>query len=175
MKYRTHVLCTSVQGFVQRRDHQILRRDLVPKYEHILFVRLTPWQEQLYMAVSWCAGQTILVFTDSFYWQLLDNILEKRTGSGLFELFSMATRIWNHPDLLFNAWQRSLAALSKTKAVKLDADPWAWLFGEKPKEETKEPLVAEPQSPFAWVAPFFENYKPGTYEAQGGFFVHMVY
>jgi hypothetical protein len=165
MKFRTHVLSTSVQGFVQRRGHQILRRDLVPKFEHILYVRLTPRQEQLYIKVCWLVQKGSFFFGGFFIFalQLLDIILERRTDSGLFELFSMATRIWNHPDLLYNAWQRSLTELSKIKAPKPDTDPWAWLFGNKvTQEETKESLAAEMLSPLAWVAPFFDNYKPGN-------------
>lgn len=52
MKYRSHVLHRLIQGFVQRRGHDILRRSLGRKNEHVLYIRLTAVQENLYKGVG---------------------------------------------------------------------------------------------------------------------------
>lgn len=88
MKFRTHVLHQRIQGFVQRRGHEILRRDLGAKHEHTLFVRLAPLQERLYTGLLAAVGA-------------------RHPGcAGLFELYTQATRVWNHPDLLHRALAR---------------------------------------------------------------------
>ena len=36
MMHRAHVLHNQLKGFVQRRSHRVLRKNLPPKYEHVL-------------------------------------------------------------------------------------------------------------------------------------------
>lgn len=62
MKYRAHALHCLIQGFVQRRGHDILRTALLPKNEHVLYVRLTPLQEMLYTQVLFPFNASLLLF-----------------------------------------------------------------------------------------------------------------
>ena len=48
MRYRSHVLHTLLEGFVLRRGHEVLQASLPAKFEHVLFLRLSPAQETLY-------------------------------------------------------------------------------------------------------------------------------
>ncbi|KAB0803202.1 hypothetical protein PPYR_00172 [Photinus pyralis] len=48
MKKRSHVLHTMLDGIVQRRDYSVLAPYLPPKYEYVLFLRLSPIQIKLY-------------------------------------------------------------------------------------------------------------------------------
>lgn len=48
MRHRSHVLHTLLEGFVLRRGQKILRDSLLPKFEHVLFLRPSPVQEVLY-------------------------------------------------------------------------------------------------------------------------------
>lgn len=52
MRDRTIVLTRLLASFVQRRDDSILRQTLPPRHEYVIPVRLTPWQERLYVGVS---------------------------------------------------------------------------------------------------------------------------
>ena len=44
MKKRSHVLHELLAGCVQRKDVECLRAHLTPKFEYVLFVRLSPLQ-----------------------------------------------------------------------------------------------------------------------------------
>ncbi|PRD31150.1 UNVERIFIED_CONTAM: rad54l2 [Trichonephila clavipes] len=48
MRFRSHVLHSLLVGFVQRRGHSVLRAVLPKKEEHVLLIRMTPIQRQLY-------------------------------------------------------------------------------------------------------------------------------
>ncbi|XP_071960483.1 helicase ARIP4-like [Antedon mediterranea] len=85
MRYRAHVLHSLLEGFVQRRGFQVLTSTLPSKEEHVIFVRLTPFQQGLYHkfmqyftemgAGGWCTSNPI-------------------------KAFSVLCKIWNHPDIL---------------------------------------------------------------------------
>ena len=51
MKRRAHVLQQLLRGFVKRRSHEVLVDVLPLKTEHVIFVRLSQVQEQLYEEV----------------------------------------------------------------------------------------------------------------------------
>ncbi|XP_033102737.1 helicase ARIP4-like [Anneissia japonica] len=102
MRYRAHVLHSLLEGFVQRRGFQVLTSSLPHKEEHVVFVRLTPFQQGLYNkfmqyftemgAGGWCSSNPI-------------------------KAFSVLCKIWNHPDILHDV------LLQKTDAMAdLDLD-----------------------------------------------------
>jgi RAD54-like protein 2 len=50
MRHRAHVLHTLLEGFVQRRSHDVLYDSLPPKEEFIILVKLSSIQKELYLA-----------------------------------------------------------------------------------------------------------------------------
>ncbi|CAB3380045.1 Hypothetical predicted protein [Cloeon dipterum] len=81
MRYRAHVLHSLLNGFVQRRSHEVLQTALPPKTETVLLCRLSSYQGKLYSA-----------FTGAYF-------KTKAMGNPL-KAFSVCTKIWNHPDIL---------------------------------------------------------------------------
>jgi RAD54-like protein 2 len=49
MRARAHVLHSLLEGFIQRRGHDVLRCDLPPKTEYVMLLKLSSIQRQLYM------------------------------------------------------------------------------------------------------------------------------
>ena len=49
MRARAHVLHSLLEGFIQRRGHDVLRFDLPPKTEYVILLKLSNIQRQLYM------------------------------------------------------------------------------------------------------------------------------
>lgn len=91
MRYRSHVLYSLLEGFVQRRGHDVLRYQLPHKEEHVLLVRLTPIQRALYTEFM--------------------NRFREAGNSGWLGLnplkaFCVCCKIWNHPDVLYEALQK---------------------------------------------------------------------
>jgi RAD54-like protein 2 len=83
MKHRAHVLHEQLKGFVQRRGHKVLQESLPKKSEHVLFIRMTPIQRQLYS-------------------RFMDELISNRCVSNPLKAFAVCCKIWNHPDMLFN-------------------------------------------------------------------------
>ncbi|KAI4823851.1 hypothetical protein KUCAC02_012406 [Chaenocephalus aceratus] len=91
MRYRTHVLHSLLEGFVQRRGHDILKDQLPSKEEHVILVRLSPLQRALYTEFM--------------------NRFREAGNSGWLSLnplkaFAVCCKIWNHPDVLYEALQK---------------------------------------------------------------------
>ncbi|KAK3540509.1 hypothetical protein QTP70_032473 [Hemibagrus guttatus] len=91
MRYRSHVLHSLLEGFVQRRGHDVLYSQLPQKQEHVILVRLTALQHALYVEFM--------------------NRYREAGNTGWFSLnplkaFCVCCKIWNHPDILFEALQR---------------------------------------------------------------------
>lgn len=51
MKQRSFILHRQLEGFVQRRDHSILRAALPPKSEYVIPLKMTELQIKLYQEV----------------------------------------------------------------------------------------------------------------------------
>lgn len=72
MRYRAHVLHNKLEGFVQRRGFHVLKMSLPEKHEHVILVRLTPFQKGLYCkfmqcfkdagAGGWCSTNPLKAF-----------------------------------------------------------------------------------------------------------------
>lgn len=91
MRYRSHVLHSLLEGFVQRRGHDVLRHQLPPKEEHVILVRLSRLQRALYTEFM--------------------NRFREAGNSGWLGLnplkaFCVCCKIWNHPDVLYEALQK---------------------------------------------------------------------
>ncbi|XP_029011626.1 helicase ARIP4-like isoform X2 [Betta splendens] len=91
MRYRSHVLHSLLEGFVQRRGHDVLRDQLPSKEEHVMLVRLSPLQRALYTEFM--------------------NRFREAGNTGWLSLnplkaFCVCCKIWNHPDVLYEALQK---------------------------------------------------------------------
>ncbi|XP_034733697.1 helicase ARIP4-like isoform X1 [Etheostoma cragini] len=91
MRYRSHVLHSLLEGFVQRRGHDVLKDQLPSKEEHVILVRLSPLQRALYTEFM--------------------NRFKEAGNSGWLSLnplkaFCVCCKIWNHPDVLYEALQK---------------------------------------------------------------------
>ena len=88
MRYRAHVLCTLLRGFVQRRSHSILTRCLPKKHEHVILARMTSIQKEL-----------MLGLLNNLKKDVTMSVQENKLNPIL--LFSFCCKIWNHPDILY--------------------------------------------------------------------------
>ncbi|XP_067934570.1 helicase ARIP4-like isoform X2 [Watersipora subatra] len=173
MRYRAHVLHNLLEGFVQRRNHNVLMANLPPKAEWVIMVRMSQAQRTLYN-------------------MFMENLsLEGEScigGTNPLKAFAVACKIWNHPDVMSNYVDKhtdqdldfevgltngSLALTNNkgTKRMKKSSSesalslkvgtadsPLSTLFAEKTAEIT-----------YDWVKPAFESYLPGVIENSGKF------
>ncbi|XP_028307929.1 helicase ARIP4-like isoform X2 [Gouania willdenowi] len=91
MRYRSHVLHSLLEGFVQRRGHDVLKHQLPSKEEHVILVRQSPLQRALYTEFM--------------------NRFREAGNTGWLSLnplkaFCVCCKIWNHPDVLYEALQK---------------------------------------------------------------------
>lgn len=91
MRYRSHVLHSLLEGFVQRRGHDVLRDQLPSKEEHVILVRLTPIQRALYT---------------EFMKRFREAGNSGWLGLNPLKAFCVCCKIWNHPDVLYEALQK---------------------------------------------------------------------
>nr|XP_057921440.1 helicase ARIP4 [Doryrhamphus excisus] len=91
MRYRSHVLHSLLEGFVQRRGHDVLQDQLPIKTEHVILVRLSPIQKALYT-------------------EFMNRFREAGNNGWLglnpLKAFCVCCKIWNHPDVLYEALQK---------------------------------------------------------------------
>ncbi|XP_041080298.1 helicase ARIP4-like isoform X1 [Polyodon spathula] len=91
MRYRSHVLHSLLEGFVQRRGHDVLQNHLPSKEEHVIMVRLSPIQRALYT-------------------EFMDRFREAGNSGWLglnpLKAFCVCCKIWNHPDILYEVLQK---------------------------------------------------------------------
>jgi RAD54-like protein 2 len=83
MRYRAHVLHSLLKGFVQRRSHDVLQKCLPNKTEHVLLVRMTPFQRKLYTT-------------------FMNEVVRSKKVPNPLKAFAVCCKIWNHPDVLHN-------------------------------------------------------------------------
>ncbi|KAM4587679.1 helicase ARIP4 [Odontesthes bonariensis] len=91
MRYRSHVLHSLLEGFVQRRGHDVLRDQLPTKEEHVIMVRLSPVQRALYT---------------EFMKRFREAGNSGWLGLNPLKAFCVCCKIWNHPDVLYEALQK---------------------------------------------------------------------
>ncbi|XP_078595278.1 helicase ARIP4-like isoform X2 [Branchiostoma floridae x Branchiostoma japonicum] len=93
MRYRAHVLHSLLEGFVQRRGHAVLKSVLPPKYEHVLLVRMSAIQRELYAKFM-----TAFREAGAAGW----------SNNNPLRAFSVCCKIWNHPDILYEILQKKM-------------------------------------------------------------------
>nr|XP_019957050.1 PREDICTED: helicase ARIP4 isoform X1 [Paralichthys olivaceus]XP_019957051.1 PREDICTED: helicase ARIP4 isoform X1 [Paralichthys olivaceus] len=91
MRYRSHVLHSLLEGFVQRRGHDVLQDQLPSKQEHVILVRLSPIQRALYT---------------EFMKRFREAGNNGWLGLNPLKAFCVCCKIWNHPDVLYEALQK---------------------------------------------------------------------
>ncbi|XP_058022907.1 helicase ARIP4 isoform X4 [Ahaetulla prasina] len=91
MRYRSHVLHSLLEGFVQRRGHNVLKVQLPYKEEHVILVRLSKIQRALYT---------------EFMNRFRDAGNSGWLGLNPLKAFCVCCKIWNHPDVLYEALQK---------------------------------------------------------------------
>ncbi|XP_056895902.1 helicase ARIP4-like isoform X1 [Takifugu flavidus] len=164
MRYRSHVLHSLLEGFVQRRGHDVLRDQLPSKQEHVILVRLSPLQRALYTEFM--------------------NRFKEAGNTGWLSLnplkaFSVCCKIWNHPDVLFEALQKENLAgdqdldlddITTTAPTRCLSTP-----NQKPKPpENPHPIgglslnqlqeKANQVITYEWAKEIMSDYKPGVLE-----------
>lgn len=92
MRYRAHVLHSLLVGFVQRRSHTVLQQSLPEKQEFVILTRMTELQKQLY---------------DTF----MNDIVRTKNVPNPLKAFAVCCKIWNHPDVLYDAMKMADSGL----------------------------------------------------------------
>ncbi|KAK5622419.1 hypothetical protein CRENBAI_003931, partial [Crenichthys baileyi] len=165
MRYRSHVLHSLLEGFVQRRGHDVLRDQLPSKDEHVILVRLSPLQRALYTEFM--------------------NRFREAGNTGWLSLnplkaFCVCCKIWNHPDVLYEALQKENLASEQDldvdditstsqgrcptaapgpKSKNLDnPDPIGGLSLNQLQEKANQVITYE------WAKELMYDYKPGILE-----------
>ncbi|XP_041701897.2 helicase ARIP4-like isoform X2 [Coregonus clupeaformis] len=162
MRYRSHVLHSLLEGFVQRRGHDVLRDQLPSKDEHVILVRLSPLQRALYTEFM--------------------NRFREAGNSGWLSLnplkaFCVCCKIWNHTDVLYEALQKE--NLANEQDLELDDITNSHARCPAPNQKGKTP--EDPNSigglslnalqeranqviTYEWAKEIMSDYKPGVLE-----------
>ncbi|XP_026010140.1 helicase ARIP4-like isoform X2 [Astatotilapia calliptera] len=162
MRYRSHVLHSLLEGFVQRRGHDVLKDQLPSKEEHVILVRLSPLQRALYTEFM--------------------NRFREAGNTGWLSLnplkaFCVCCKIWNHPDVLYEALQKENLASDQD----LDLDDIT-STGRCPAPTNQKPKNLDNSNPvgglslnqlqekanqvitYEWAKDIMTDYKPGILE-----------
>ena len=124
MRDRVHVLRTLLKGLVQRRSHAVLRDTLPHKEEHVLFLRMTPLQKDLYR-------------------QQMSQFLENKSISDPINAFAVGIKIWNHPDIFYNSFKNGRDGLD----LELDEETSEETEIVKKKKDASANVPEGPQLP----------------------------
>lgn len=145
MKYRSHVLHSLLEGFVQRRSHVVLKNALPQKEEWVFLVKLTQVQLKIYK---------------EFIRYLRDDLESDNASANPIKAFAVCCKIWNHPDVLWNVVKKNLDL-----EMDLDLDevrPAA--RPNKPRRGTGRPRGRPPLNgislPTAYTDPFDDGDHP---------------
>ncbi|CAL9702833.1 unnamed protein product [Knipowitschia caucasica] len=161
MRYRSHVLHSLLEGFVQRRGHDVLREQLPMKEEHVILVRLSPLQRALYTEFM--------------------NRFQEAGNTGWLSLnplkaFCVCCKIWNHPDVLYEALQKeNLASEQDLDLDDITSSRCHTTANQKPKPlETPNPIggmsltqmqeKANQVITYEWAKEIMKDYIPGVLE-----------
>ncbi|XP_043978838.1 helicase ARIP4 isoform X1 [Gambusia affinis] len=166
MRYRSHVLHSLLEGFVQRRGHDVLRHHLPNKEEFVILVRLSPIQKALYT---------------EFMKRFREAGNSGWLGLNPLKAFCVCCKIWNHPDVLYEALEKE----NQANEQDLDLDditsasnprcpaPSAGLKA-KVADSSKGNNSLPPLNPsqdranqvitYEWAKDIMSNYRPGVLE-----------
>uniref|UniRef100_A0A8C7V7C1 Helicase ARIP4-like n=1 Tax=Oncorhynchus mykiss TaxID=8022 RepID=A0A8C7V7C1_ONCMY len=169
MRYRSHVLHSLLEGFVQRRGHDVLRDQLPSKDEHVILVRLSPLQRALYTE-----------FMNRFReagnsgWLSLNPL---KAFCVCCKVTCILYSIWNHTDVLYEALQKENLANEQD----LDLDDITNSHDRCPAPNQKGKTPEDPNSigglslnalqekanqviTYEWAKEIMSDYKPGILE-----------
>ncbi|XP_040214684.1 helicase ARIP4 isoform X2 [Rana temporaria] len=166
MRYRSHVLHSLLEGFVQRRGHTVLRTQLPSKEEHVILVRLSPIQRDLYT---------------EFMNRFRDAGNSGWLGLNPLKAFCVCCKIWNHPDVLYEALQKEnlaneqdldvddLATNTRCQSkVKTEPGTLAAVMGEAANSRLMQGLPLNPTQEranqvvtYEWAKEIMFDYLPG--------------
>ncbi|KAJ8360975.1 hypothetical protein SKAU_G00175000 [Synaphobranchus kaupii] len=157
MRYRSHVLHSLLEGFVQRRGHDVLKTHLPLKEESVILVHLSPLQRALYT-------------------QFMRRFREAGSSGWLglnpLKAFCVCCKIWNHPDVLFEALQKENLANEQD----LDLDDPTPSLKTKPPDSSHSKLGVAGLSlgllqdrsnqviTYEWAKDIMANYQTGVLE-----------
>uniref|UniRef100_A0A7E4VNB7 Helicase ARIP4 n=1 Tax=Panagrellus redivivus TaxID=6233 RepID=A0A7E4VNB7_PANRE len=100
---KVHLLSKLVKGFVQRRTPNLLKTMLPENREFVLVMRKTPVQHALYRAFVLYTRVEMYSRAVKFYNPL--------------KAHSIGTKIWNHPDLLYDAIRKKQKEKAQANAI----------------------------------------------------------
>ena len=100
MKQRSLILNKNLSKFVQRKEATVLREFLPDKHEYCIFVPLTKVQEKLYR-----------FFLDR------NTIFTENRGKSMLNDYTAMRKIWTHPQVLQNAYDRAMKGELKFDAL----------------------------------------------------------
>ena len=106
MKQRSFILNRKLSKFVQRKEASVLKEFLPDKYEYCIFVPLTNVQEQLYERFL------SKLFNVSYFSILILMFIAEQNpldgGHKLLHDYTALRKIWTHPKVLQNAYERAM-------------------------------------------------------------------
>ncbi|KAM4652700.1 helicase ARIP4 [Discoglossus pictus] len=169
MRYRSHVLHSLLEGFVQRRGHTVLKCQLPYKEEHVILVRLSRIQRSLYT---------------EFMNRFRDAGNSGWLGLNPLKAFCVCCKIWNHPDVLYEALQKENLAneqdldvddlntntrcQSQGSKVKVESGTLAALMGETANSKLLQGMGLNPSQEranqvvtYEWAKEILCDYQTG--------------
>ncbi|OCT83249.1 helicase ARIP4 [Xenopus laevis] len=169
MRYRSHVLHSLLEGFVQRRGHTVLKAQLPFKEEHVILVRLSKIQRDLYT---------------EFMNRFRDAGNSGWLGLNPLKAFCVCCKIWNHPDVLYEALQKENLANeqdldvedlgtnnrchAQSGKIKVEPNSLGALMGETAHTKQLQGMVLNPSQEkanqvvtYEWAKEILCDYIPG--------------
>ncbi|KAG8436161.1 hypothetical protein GDO86_007313 [Hymenochirus boettgeri] len=170
MRYRSHVLHSLLEGFVQRRGHTVLKAQLPSKEEHVILVRLSSIQRALYT---------------EFMNRFRDAGNSGWLGLNPLKAFCVCCKIWNHPDVLYEALQKenlsneqdldvddlgtNSRCQSQAGKIKVEMNNLGGLLGESGNSKQLQSISLNPTQEranqvvtYEWAKEILYNYTPGV-------------
>ena len=142
MRARVHVLHYLLEGFVQRRGHDVFLASLPAKHEYIVLLKMSGVQRQFYSAFMESVGAM--------------HIGEVKTNP--LKSFAICFKIWNHPDVLYKFRTTSgAAALADLDLPDLPTDTFSKSSNKLANRNSKSPTKNASSSPFT-ASPTASNY-----------------
>uniref|UniRef100_A0A0K2TD83 Helicase ARIP4like [Pundamilia nyererei] n=1 Tax=Lepeophtheirus salmonis TaxID=72036 RepID=A0A0K2TD83_LEPSM len=139
MKHRAHVLHNQLKGFVQRRSHVVLTKSLPPKEEHIIMLRMTPFQRYLYTA-------------------FMKDLLGANSVTNPLKAFAVALKIYNHPDVLYHFLKKR--EINNAMDLDFDFDE----FGVAINPKNGKVSFKKEEIDYDWINDSMDNYETGLIE-----------
>ncbi|KRX83341.1 Helicase ARIP4 [Trichinella sp. T6] len=167
MKRRVHILHNLLCGFVHRVDYSAISETLPPKFEYVLFVRLSNVQRKLYTD-----------YLGTFYNESRNVKDKSALQSALFVHYQVLQRVCSHPHELFLMEERAQKKLNEYESEQSLSSSLSTasfeLTDEEPanREQTvtkdlQKPIEPPPVSKKNWYLPTLNEDDPLLLEMSG--------